>query len=43
LAPRASVQKAYYGNQASRPQSDPSRRQDDDQDVIDTTWRVVEE
>ncbi len=41
LAPRDSVDRAFNGGAATTPPRDGRYRQDDS-DVIDTTWRVVE-
>lgn len=45
LAPQASVNRAFTGrNRQQAPRQDGQRRRgDDDADVIDTTWRVVDE
>lgn len=44
LAPQASVNRAFNRGGAQAPRPDGQRRRaDDDGDVIDTTWRVVED
>lgn len=40
LAPRDSVNRAYSGGRNTNP---PNSAQDEDGDVIDTTWRVVDD
>ena len=40
LAPRDSVNRAYSGGRSANP---PDSSHDDDGEVIDTTWRVVDE